>query len=104
MLGERDMRTCQNCHNKWSWKQTFKRSFTLGGGMICPYCEEKQYVSARMRKRGSLIPLIIIPMIMSGNLFFGPSYIALFALIGIIPLYAAMYPFFAELSNKEELF
>ena|SRR5690625_3677694 len=98
------MRTCQNCLNKWSWKQTFKRSFTLAGEMTCPYCEKKQYVTARMRKRSSMISLIIIPMIMFGNLLFGPSYIALFALIGFIPLYATIYPFFVELSNREELF
>lgn len=98
------MRTCQNCLNKWGWKQTFQRSFTLGGGMTCPYCDTKQYVTARMRKRSSMISLIIISMIMIANLLFGPSYITLFALIGIILLYAVMYPFFMELTNKEELF
>ncbi|MEI3613375.1 TIGR04104 family putative zinc finger protein [Pseudogracilibacillus sp. SO30301A] len=96
------MPTCQNCHKKWSWKQTFKRSFTLGGGMPCPYCEEKQYLTARLRKRSSIISIILITLIMLGNLFFGPSYISLFVLLGLIPIYFGVYPLFVEISNQEE--
>lgn len=96
------MPTCQNCHHKWSWKQTFKRSFTLGGGMTCPYCEEKQYVTSRVRKKSTIIPFIIMALIMLSNLFFGPSYIFLFALVSLMPLFLWIYPFFIELSNKDE--
>ncbi|WP_344701775.1 TIGR04104 family putative zinc finger protein [Salinicoccus jeotgali] len=99
---ETTMPTCQNCGSKWSWKQTFKRSFILIGGMICPYCGEKQYLTAQMRKRSTLIMPIVIFLILLGNLFFGPSYIALFAILGVIPLAAIIYPFFVELSNEEE--
>ncbi|GAA3720817.1 hypothetical protein GCM10022378_08640 [Salinicoccus jeotgali] len=45
---------------------------------------------------------IVIFLILLGNLFFGPSYIALFAILGVIPLAAIIYPFFVELSNEEE--
>lgn len=96
------MPTCKNCHNKWSWKQTFKKSFTLIGGMTCPYCGKKQYLTARMRKRSTIIPFIIISLIMLGNLLFGPSYVALFSLLGLLPLVFIINPFFVELSNEEE--
>lgn len=96
------MPTCQHCFRKWSWKQTFKKSFTLGGGMTCPYCKEKQYLTASVRKRSTISPFIIISFIMLGNLFFGPSYIALFALLGLFPLVLIINPFFVELSNQEE--
>lgn len=96
------MPTCKNCHNKWSWKQTFKESFTLIGGMTCPYCGKKQYLTARMRKRSTIIPFIIISQIMLGNLLFGPSYVALFSLLGLLPLVFIINPFFVELSNKKE--
>ena len=96
------MPTCQNCHNKWTWKQTFKKSFTLSVGMTCPYCDKKQYLTARMRKRSTIIPFIIISIIMLGNLLFGPSYTALFSLIILIPLFLLINPFFVELSNEEE--
>lgn len=96
------MPTCQHCHRKWSFKQTLKKSFTLTGEMTCPYCEEKQYLTARMRKRSTIVPFIIISFIMLGNLLFGPSYVALFLLLLLLPLFFIVYPFFVELSNEEE--
>ena len=96
------MPTCQNCQNEWTWKQTFKKQFNLMGEMTCPYCEEKQYYSARMRKRSGIIPFIIIAIIMTGNLFFGPSVIAFIALVAFLPVYFAVIPFFIELANEEE--
>ncbi|WP_438310651.1 TIGR04104 family putative zinc finger protein [Sporosarcina sp. FA9] len=96
------MPTCQNCHNKWSWKQTFKKSFKFIGGMTCPYCSEQQYLTARMRKRSTLIPLIIVPLILLGNIFFGPFLLSLIALLGLLPLFFIINPFIVELSNKEE--
>ncbi|WP_200411805.1 TIGR04104 family putative zinc finger protein [Virgibacillus salexigens] len=95
------MPTCQNCHNKWSWKQTFKRTFT-SDGMTCPYCEDKQYLTSRVRKGSAIIPFIMITLIMLCNLFFGPSFIFFFALLGVIPLFFVIYPFFVEVSNKKE--
>lgn len=95
------MPTCQNCKNKWSWKQTVKKSFIIIYGMTCPYCGEMQYPTARMRKTSAIFP-VIISFIMLGNLLFGPSYVALFALLGLIPLLFIINPFFVELSNEEE--
>jgi|SRR5699024_101688 len=95
------MPTCQNCGEKWTWSQSVKRSFQLGGGMPCPYCGDKQYYSARMRKRSS-ITLFIIPLILLGNLFFGLSIITVIILLSIIPIYTFLFPFFMELSNEEE--
>src|SRR5690625_2590474 len=96
------MATCQNCYKNWSWKQTFKRSFTLSDEMICPFCQKKQYVTSRIRKWSTIIPLIIVFLIMTGNLFFVPSYVTVFALLGVLPLFFGIYPFFVELTNQEE--
>lgn len=96
------MPTCQSCFEKWSWKETFKKSFTLDIGMKCPYCNKMQYYSSRFRKRSSLIPFIIITLIMLGNFIFGPSYIFFLTLIGLFPLFMGVYPFFVELTNEEE--
>lgn len=95
------MPTCQNCHYKWSWKQTLKKSFILSEGMTCPYCEKKQYITSRARKRSTVIPFLV-PLIMLGNLIFGTSYFSLIALIILIPFIFVIYPFIIELSNKEE--
>ena len=96
------MPICKNCHEKWSWKQTLKKSFTLGGGMKCPHCNEMQYYSSRFRKRSTIIPFAIVALIMFSNLIFGPSYILVLSLIVLIPLCLGIYPFFVELSNEEE--
>lgn len=96
------MPTCQNCQRQWNWKQTFKNSFILIGGMTCPSCEEKQYLTARMRKRGTIIPLIVIFLIVLGNLLFASSYVYMFAIFVLLPLFLVIYPFFVELSNEEE--
>ena len=96
------MPSCQNCHNKWSWKQTVKKTFSAIGGMTCPYCDEKQYITARTRKRSAVFPLTIVPLIMLGNLYFGPSYLSLSALLVLIPLVFIIYPFYVEFSNEEE--
>ena len=95
------MPTCQNCNQKWSWKQTLKSSLTLATGMICPYCKEKQYVTSRTRKRSSLVGFIA-PILMLLNIFFGPSIAIVFILIVFFPLFLGIYPYWIELSNEEE--
>lgn len=95
------MPVCNNCQHKWSWKGTFKRSFTLGVGMMCPNCNEMQYYSARFRKRSSMVPFLI-PLLLTVNLFLGPSYLILILLLAFLPVYLILFPFFVELSNDEE--
>ncbi|MFC4560194.1 TIGR04104 family putative zinc finger protein [Virgibacillus kekensis] len=96
------MPTCQNCDQKWSWEQTCKKSFTLDTRMTCPYCGVKQYASLRTRKKTTLITLTTLSVTTFGNLFFGPSLVFVFILLGSIPLLVSLYPFWLELSNKEE--
>jgi len=96
------MPTCQNCQRKWGWKQTFKRSFTFSGSMECPYCNEMQYYTSRFRKGITIIPFLMIALIMASNLLFGPSYVAVISLLGLLPLVFIVTPFFVELSNEEE--
>lgn len=96
------MPTCQNCHRKWSWIQTFKKSFTLDNGMYCPYCETKQYVTPRARKKAIIIPFIVLAIVMISNMILGPSLFYLFILIGAIPLLIILYPFWIELSNENK--
>jgi CXXC-20-CXXC protein len=98
------MPTCQNCHEKWSWKQTFKKSFTLDTALPCPFCGEKQYLTSRARKRGALLTMII-PFLIFIPFFFD---ITIFAAVSVY--FAAgigimlIYPFVVELSNKEKAF
>ena len=96
------MPVCQNCHQKWTWKQTFKKSFTLDNGMYCPYCEKKQYITKASRVRSALILFLPITLLNVWNLSFGPSMIILYIWIILIPLVIGLYPFWVELSSTEK--
>jgi|SRR5690625_532383 len=97
------MPVCYKCNQQWSWLQTLKKaSFTLGDGIECPYCQEKQYISACSRKRNSVYSLItmfpfliMIPL----NLSLRTTFIFVI-IIGLILM--SINPFLIKLSNQEE--
>jgi len=98
------MPTCQHCNQKWTWKQTFKKSFTLDTAMLCPYCGEKQFVTARARKRSALITMTI-PLLIFIPYFFDisiPAAISIYLAAGAGIM--LIHPFFVELSSQEEAF
>jgi CXXC-20-CXXC protein len=97
------MPTCQNCGHKWTWKTTFKKSFTLSTGMECPACGAMQYATAKSRKRMSLLNFISAPFLILSALFFDLSITPL--LLIAIPLFAVVlfiYPFLYEFTDEEE--
>lgn len=97
--GIETMPSCQNCGRKWSWKQTFKKSFTLDTGMICPYCEKKQSIAKGTRIKTALFTFIAITLVTVGSLLYGPSIVFVYIMIGLIPFFLVLYPFWVELRN-----
>ncbi len=96
------MPVCHSCNQKWTWKQTVKKSFTLDTAMPCPHCSQKQYVTSRARKRSALLTMIIpflifIPFFFDVNIFTALG-LYLAAGMGIM----LIYPFLVELSSQEE--
>lgn len=96
------MPTCQACGEQWTWKQTFKKMFTLDTSMICPYCDRKQYFSAQSRRKMSMlgfIPplLLLIPLLFDINPF-----VMIMILIGTTMIYLGILPRLIDLSNHEE--
>lgn len=61
-----------------------------------------QYYTSRFRKGSSIVTIVIIGLIMTSNLIFGPSYIFVGALLALIPLYSGIFPVFVKLSNERE--
>ncbi|MFC2948944.1 TIGR04104 family putative zinc finger protein [Virgibacillus sediminis] len=96
------MPVCQQCHSSWSWKETIKKWFSLKNSMACPHCGATQYATARTRKVTSLMNFIAITVIMTMNLFLGPSIMVVIALLLLFPLHLAIYPYILTLSNDEE--
>lgn len=95
------MPTCQNCKQRWSWSQAFKKSFSFRG-MTCPHCKTKQYMSAAYRKKSSIYAAIVpIPLFI--NIFFDIT-ITLAFIIGFVfaVIVLGIHPFLMELSNEEE--
>lgn len=96
------MPTCENCHSKWGWKQTVKKTFTLNPGMTCPYCGEKQYQTQKSKKVNAyLTPIVLIPLLL--NIFFDiprPILFGLFLILFVTTL--LIFPFLIKLSSKEE--
>lgn len=95
------MPTCENCNNKWSWKQTIKKTTTLNPAMTCPYCGEKQYQTQKSKARvGILTPIVLLPLLL--QIFFdvpGAILFSSFPILGVLAI--LLYPLLVVLSNKE---
>lgn len=96
------MPICQKCKNKWSWRETVKKTFTIDQAMKCPYCGEKQYTSSKTRKWGLLFSMLpLLPLLL--NIFLDISLLMMMGLIiGSGILYICLYPFVLKLFNQEE--
>lgn len=96
------MPTCENCDNKWSWKQTTKMMFIFYSSFTCPYCEEKQYQTKKSRKKTAILPLIVLLPFFLNNILNLSTNITL----GLLPITIAIvfitYPYFLEVGSKEE--
>jgi len=96
------MPTCDNCHYKWNWKQTIKKTTTLNPVMTCPYCEGKQYQTQKSKtKIGFLTPVVLLPLLL--QIFFDIPLAFLLSLLPIIAMIVfILLPFLIELSSREE--
>lgn len=96
------MPICQNCQQKWSWKETLEKSLTLRPWLICPHCQEKQYVTARTRRRALLLTLLAPFLLVLNTLVEIPAPLFIIGLLGSLVLTVCLYPFVVELSNQAE--
>ena len=96
------MPICKICNNKWSWRQTVKKTMTLNPKMSCPYCEGKQYQSKKSKMKAPFLSLIVLFPLLIQAFFDVPSAV-LFSLIPcLVVIVFILYPFLVELSSKEE--
>ncbi|WP_404448501.1 hypothetical protein LG307_04395 [Sutcliffiella horikoshii] len=94
--------TCANCQKQWSWKMTWKKTFTFKKAIPCPFCGEKQYITKNARQKLCLLP-VIFPLINVPFLSFGVDniYLGMMYVVCILGLAIGM-PYFYELSNENE--
>ncbi|WP_456363629.1 TIGR04104 family putative zinc finger protein [Priestia aryabhattai] len=96
------MAKCKKCEHQWSWKQSFKKLFTFKNKVLCPSCQEAQYVSKKSRDSMSIIamfPLLISLPLVSFNIPTG--YLITLEVFCYLIVFLVL-PFFYDLSNKEE--
>ncbi|WP_053363475.1 TIGR04104 family putative zinc finger protein [Bacillus sp. FJAT-27251] len=96
------MPTCSSCNRKWTWKQTMKKSFSLDIGLDCPHCGAKQFITAKTRKRSAGLNFIPPLCLLLPILFDVPTTAALSLLVTAGILNFSLYPFYLELTSKEE--
>lgn len=96
------MPICEDCQQKWTWKQTQRNLLTLNPTLICPYCSTKQYQTQKAKTIGSIfIMIILLPLLLQVFLeILGIVLIGLFAVL--LMLTVLLYPFIVELSSKEK--
>ncbi|WP_438314840.1 TIGR04104 family putative zinc finger protein [Sporosarcina sp. FA9] len=96
------MPTCENCNNKWSWKQTLKITTTLNPELTCPYCKEKQFQTLKSKKKMAfLTPTVLLPLLL--QIFFDIPRVIVFSLYFILfCIVMISYPFLVEVKSKEE--
>lgn len=96
------MPTCENCLNRWSWKQTLKITTTLNPALKCPYCGERQYQTLKSKKKMAFhTPIVLFPLLL--QIFFDIPRVIVFSLFFILFWIVMLtYPFLVEVKSKEE--
>ncbi|TFJ94397.1 TIGR04104 family putative zinc finger protein [Lentibacillus salicampi] len=95
------MPTCQSCHKKWTWKQTMKAMSILDIRLTCPYCGNKQYLTAKARKKTNIVNFVIPLAILPGPVFDLAPLASIGIFIGAAMLVVVINPYLTELSNEE---
>jgi CXXC-20-CXXC protein len=94
------MPTCQKCGRQWLWRQTVKS--LLQFRMICPHCDNRQYLTAGSKLKAGmfgLIPMNHFPII---GLFNIPWWTVGVLMTPLLLVIFVIFPYLIEVSNEEE--
>ncbi len=97
------MPVCQNCHQKWPYSKAFRRIMWFNGGMECPHCGKKQYVTPNSRKRSASLTGVVSAVIIFGALLLDlslPGMMILALSVFIISIF--VLPSAVRLSNEDK--
>jgi CXXC-20-CXXC protein len=97
------MPECTNCGTRWKWSDALKRIFTVGTAIICPYCNEKQYLTSQSRRKMGILHMLL-PLLILLPLVLDISFAVGFAIFSAaVVIVFSIYPFMMELTDKDEL-
>lgn len=96
------MARCTKCQTEWTFKDKVKTFTNLDGSAKCPNCTEKQYISLKSKRQGSLLSMIVILAMFVPVFFDTPIMlhiiIALVAIVTVLLLQVSII----KLSGKAE--
>lgn len=97
------MPTCDVCNNKWSWKQTIRKSLTLlDPAMICPYCENEQYQTRQSKVKNGVLTAMIVLITSLVEKLFDLSLVGTLSLLFILlAILFIISPFLMEVRSGE---
>ncbi|PYZ96510.1 hypothetical protein CR205_12390 [Alteribacter lacisalsi] len=99
------MPECRNCGQRWTWRQTMRRSLgSMNDGVTCLHCEGTQYVTRKSRIKGALcLGAIIIPIPIVRNMFPDlPDWTFVSLMAALMVLFISLYPYLISFSNENE--
>ncbi len=96
------MARCTECQTEWTFKDKARTLTNLDGSAKCPNCGEKQYISLKSKRQGSMLSMIVIFAMFIPIFFDTPVTIhitiALVAVVVVLLLQVSLI----KLSGKEE--
>lgn len=96
------MSSCTECQTEWTFKEKAKMYKSLSASKECPYCGEKQFVSLKSKRQGSMLNFLLIFALIVPVFFNIPlvPHIILATVVLIIVLYLQIY--LIKLAGREE--
>ena len=96
------MARCTECQTEWTFKDKARTLTNLDGSAKCPNCGEKQYISLKSKRQGSMLSMVVILAMFIPVFFDTPILvhisIAVIAIIVVLLLQVSLI----KLSGKEE--
>ncbi|WP_273853075.1 TIGR04104 family putative zinc finger protein [Guptibacillus spartinae] len=94
------MPTCKNCGYTWRWREAMRLIYRQKAA--CPKCHEKQYLSAKSRKRSSYTSMLVVIPLGITSIYKLSLWFYLGFSFSILVLILLLSPFYYSLSNEEE--
>lgn len=82
------MTRCEHCGSRWTFGDRLRESFkfSLDRSMTCPYCQEKQYLTNRYRKKSALINFLMLLFMFVPVFFSAPWQVYVICLITAVSM------------------
>ncbi|MGO1922481.1 MAG: TIGR04104 family putative zinc finger protein [Jeotgalicoccus sp.] len=96
------MARCTNCQTEWTFKDKVKTFTNLDASAKCPNCGEKQYISLKSKRQGSMLSMVVILAMFIPVFFDTPILVHISIAVIVIIVVLLLQVSLIKLSGKEE--